>query len=103
MAFPSCWFDEDKCDDGLQALRHYRYKVSEGQYSNEPVHDWASDGADAFRYMALALRDGKIEDRAVGVMERLRGYAAAALKQREEASELEFSGRPRMGAGGWMR
>ncbi len=49
-----CWFDEKKCADGLTALRHYRYEVHEGQRSNEPVHDWASDGADAFAYMALA-------------------------------------------------
>jgi phage terminase large subunit len=22
--FPQCWFDAEKCADGLQALRHYR-------------------------------------------------------------------------------
>lgn len=52
-----CWFDEDETADGLDALRHYRYKVVEGQLSNEPLHDWASDGADAFRTMAMALRE----------------------------------------------
>jgi hypothetical protein len=25
MLFPNMWFDEDKCEDGLNALRHYRY------------------------------------------------------------------------------
>jgi len=51
--FSNCWFDEDECADGLAALRHYRYKVVDGQLSNEPMHN---DGADAFRYLAVALR-----------------------------------------------
>jgi len=54
--FPNCWFDEDQCADGLHALRHYRYKVVDGQRSNIPLHDSASDGADAFRYMAVARK-----------------------------------------------
>lgn len=57
QVFPSCWFDEKQTKDGIEALRHYRYKVdAEGKYSNEPVHDWASDGADAFRYFAVSVR-----------------------------------------------
>lgn len=54
-----CYFDEDKCDEGLQCLRHYRYAVDEdtGQYGKDPLHDENSDAADAFRYLALALRD----------------------------------------------
>jgi phage terminase large subunit len=56
IIFPNCWFDEDECADGLNALRHYRYKVEDGHLKNTPVHDWASDGADAFRYMAVALQ-----------------------------------------------
>jgi phage terminase large subunit len=51
--FGQCWFDEERCSDGLKALRHYRYIVKEGKLSNEPLHDWASDGADAFRYFAI--------------------------------------------------
>jgi phage terminase large subunit len=56
IIFPSCWFDEKECADGLNSLRHYHFRVSDGQLSNEPVHDWASDGADAFRYLAVALK-----------------------------------------------
>lgn len=44
IIFPGCWFDETECADGLHSLRHYRYKVVEGQLSNEPLHDAASDG-----------------------------------------------------------
>lgn len=54
--FGDCWFDEDKCEDGLHGLRHYRYEMHDGQFSNDPKHDWASDYADAFRYMALAQK-----------------------------------------------
>jgi phage terminase large subunit len=107
LIFPNCWFDAERCDDGIQSLRHYRYRVIDGQYSNEPVHDWASDGADAFRYLALSLRERTDNDRAVGVLERLRGLVESTRRDRElEATEVEFSGRPgraRWGGSGWMR
>ncbi len=58
--FKKCWFDSLNTADGLGVLGRYKYKVAEGadpdlpNYSNEPVHDEASNGADAFRYMAQA-------------------------------------------------
>jgi phage terminase large subunit len=56
--FPQCWFDSEKCADGLQALRHYRWAPvgNMGQIKREPLHDWASNGADAFRYLAVGVR-----------------------------------------------
>lgn len=56
LMFPGLWFDEKRCSDGLQALRHYKYKIVDGKYSREPLHDEASDFADALRTMALAMR-----------------------------------------------
>lgn len=63
LVFSDLWFDEVECADGLDALRHYRYKVLDSnvpdrakRLSLKPVHDWASDGADALRYLAIALR-----------------------------------------------
>ena len=55
----TCWMDADRCADGLQRLRNYRYDVDSvtGQFSQKPLHDDASHGADAFRYLAVALRD----------------------------------------------
>jgi phage terminase large subunit len=55
--FGSCYFDADKCADGIQCLRNYRYDVDPEtqQYSKFPLHDWASHGADAFRYAAVAM------------------------------------------------
>lgn len=59
--FDRCWFDEDRCSDGLQALRRYRYEVDPdtGQYSKNPLHDDASHAADAFRYFAISMREPK--------------------------------------------
>lgn len=55
--FPNCWFDEARCADGLQALRHYRYEVDPetGRFGKMPLHDEASHAADAFRGLAMSL------------------------------------------------
>jgi len=57
--FGQCYFDSEKCSDGLQALRHYRYEVDPDtkQFSREPKHDWASHGADGFRYLVVSLKN----------------------------------------------
>ncbi len=62
--FGKCWFDKDKCAEGLQALRHYRYPADEAlslpgkvALKRQPVHDWASHPADAFRYFAVAIKE----------------------------------------------
>lgn len=57
--FPRCWFDATKCQDGLQALRHYRYESDPklGTLKREPLHDWASHGADGFRELAVAIQE----------------------------------------------
>jgi phage terminase large subunit len=55
MLFPRCWFDAAKCAKGLEALQHYRrdYNSRLNEFKPTPVHDWASHGSDAFRYLAL--------------------------------------------------
>lgn len=63
IIFPNCWFDEDNCADGLARLRHYRYKVIDGQLSEEPIHDEASNGADAFMTLAQSLKEKKPKNR----------------------------------------
>lgn len=54
--FNRCYFDENKCSEGLQSLRHYRYDVDPDskQLSGRPLHDWSSHAADAFRYFAVS-------------------------------------------------
>lgn len=59
MLLPRCWFDETRCKPGLEALQHYRkdYNQRLGEFKASPVHDWASHGADAFRYLAMGLQE----------------------------------------------
>ena len=54
--FNRLYFDEAKCKDGLQALRHYRYDIDEhGQWSKEPRHDEHSHAADALRTLGESI------------------------------------------------
>jgi phage terminase large subunit len=52
---PLCWFDKEKTEKGLDALRSYRRVWDEKlkAYRDTPLHDWASDPADAFRTFAV--------------------------------------------------
>lgn len=55
-----CYFDEDRCKDGLKALRNYHREFNEklNTFNNNPVHDWSSHYADAWRYLAIAIPSG---------------------------------------------
>lgn len=52
-----CWFDQNKCKEGLICLENYKKKWSPiiGGWSSEPLHDEYSHGADAFRYLCAGL------------------------------------------------
>jgi phage terminase large subunit len=52
---PKCWFDQDKCRHGIEALRQYRAEYDERLRALRPtpLHDWTSHAADAFRYGAI--------------------------------------------------
>jgi len=58
-----CYFDKEKCQRGLNALRSYRKEFDDklGTWKAHPVHDWASHGADAFRYLAVGHKVAKAE------------------------------------------
>lgn len=55
MLLARCWFDEGRCSAGLEALRHYRRTWNQrlGVFTEVPVHDVYSHGADAFRGLAV--------------------------------------------------
>lgn len=55
LLLPKCWFDEDRCARGLETLLHYRrgWNQQLNEFKSEPVHDWSSHGADAFRGLAV--------------------------------------------------
>lgn len=56
-----CWFDSVKCEKGIRSLDNYKKEWNErhGCWSDKPVHNFASDGADGFRYLAQSLRHAK--------------------------------------------
>ncbi|MDP4005075.1 PBSX family phage terminase large subunit [Methylobacterium sp. NEAU K] len=85
--FARCWFDADACADGLQALRNYRYDVDPNTqaFSKNPLHDWASHAADAFRYFAVAIAEPRADDRPVDAPNDR--YARRRRRERDENSE----------------
>lgn len=55
---PKCWFDREKCKHGVEALKQYRREWDDRYqvFKPRPLHDWTSDPADAFRYLAVGLK-----------------------------------------------
>jgi phage terminase large subunit len=65
MLIPRLWIDREKCKQGLECLRQYHraYNERTRSFRASPVHDWSSHAADAFRYLAVGLREtgGRME------------------------------------------
>jgi phage terminase large subunit len=61
MLMPRCYFDAKKCAPGLEALRNYRrdFNTRMNEFKDAPLHNWASHGSDAFRYMGVSYRPAK--------------------------------------------
>jgi len=53
-----CFFDEEKCEKGIDCLLNYQRDWDDnGQtWRMRPNHNWASHGADAFRYLAIGYQ-----------------------------------------------
>lgn len=60
--FSTAFIDEQECSLGIQRLENYKKKwnVKQGRWSDEPLHDANSEGADAFRQWAQAKDSGLI-------------------------------------------
>lgn len=56
LLIPRCWFDAERCKDGIAALRAYHKAFDDKRqtWRSSPEHDWSSHAADAFRYSAMA-------------------------------------------------
>lgn len=56
--FPRLWIDATKCKGLIKCLENYRKEFDERLevYKNRPLHDKYSHGADAARYMAIAIK-----------------------------------------------
>ena len=66
--------DEKKCAAGIEALSAYRWDYNQriDELKSTPVHDWASHGADAWRYAAVSMRTA--DQRPKPIKYDLRGY-----------------------------
>jgi phage terminase large subunit len=58
LTIPLSRFDRVKCAEGLEGLRQYRAEYDEERkvFKPTPLHDWASNPADAYRYLAVGWR-----------------------------------------------
>lgn len=75
--FPRIWFNEPKCQAGLDALGWYHEKRDEHRNIGlGPEHDWSSHGADAFGLLCV-------------------DYEEPIIRRKQSV-------RPYAGAGGWM-
>jgi phage terminase large subunit len=56
-----CYFDQEKCEDGLNALRNYQREWDDIKrvFKRTPLHNWASHASDSFRYLAMAYKNIK--------------------------------------------
>jgi len=56
---PSCFFNETTTRRGLLALKNYKkeFDNKNNTFKLQPKHDWASHGADAFRYLAISYSE----------------------------------------------
>jgi phage terminase large subunit len=77
---PVCYFHKANCFEGLEALRSYQRQWHDHNqvFSDKPLHNWASNGADGFRYFAL-------------VADRSRGQSAEAHLDRQPRGDRSLS------------
>ena len=53
--FPRLWLDDVRAEHGVNCLSSYQYEWDDkkGVFKSQPLHDWASHGADALQTLAL--------------------------------------------------
>ena len=88
--FPTCYFDEGRCADGLQALRHYKFEYDQDSrtYSEKPAHDWASHAASAFEQLGMsAMPENRKGSKFVGFS----NIADRGRRQRDDRYREEYA------------
>lgn len=58
LTIPLSRFDRTRCAEGIEGLKQYRAEYDEERkvFKPTPLHDWASNPADAWRYLAMGWR-----------------------------------------------
>jgi len=97
---PMCWFNSEKCADGLEALKSYRREWDEQKqvYRDVPVHDWSSHYADGFIALSMSLPEPSNESEYEREANRLMGkqdmselgIKAKDYAQEDHLRELEY-------------
>lgn len=54
-AFKNMWFDEEKCERGINAISSYHkeFDAKNQTFRSSPKHDWSSNSSDALRYQSV--------------------------------------------------
>lgn len=53
------------CEDGYECLKQYRREWDDKmlKFKDKPLHDYASNPADGFRYVAIAWKEGRVSEK----------------------------------------
>lgn len=88
QAFASAWFDEERCKEGLSALHNYQYVWDDtfNTHRQTPLHNHASNGADAFRQYGQSI--GRMNLHTDDLMSKRRREAAKRNKPRHKNSHI---------------
>jgi len=79
--FPLVYFEEEETDDLIEALKGYHREWDETRliFGDKPLHDWCSDYADAFGYMAVVCKRRAPQTSADMEVEKRLGYSLDEL------------------------
>jgi hypothetical protein len=66
--FNRFWIDETKCERLIKCLENYRKVWNEKMqiFYEQPLHNWASHGADAVSYMCFAIKQ-RVDNQTIGI------------------------------------
>lgn len=80
MIFPRCIFDSTRCKRGIDALMNYQRKWDSKAmaYSKMPLHNWASNGSDAFQCFAMGVNDRDDDSRNMMPQKSITAYSRFA-------------------------
>ena len=81
--FSLCWFDEEKCQRGLECLRayHYEYDHKNKLLRSKPEHDWSSHSSSAFIYALMA----KTEQLDIKLKVKFKSYTPKAFRKTKDS------------------
>lgn len=91
--FNRCWFDETNCETGIKALENYKKEWNDrlGCWDTKPLHNFASHGSDAFRILAITLKEAERKNTTPEELEKQRMEALGLSHQKGFFDEQQYS------------